>query len=447
MSADVFRRKDYFKMKQSQNKANRWLARIGGGFIVLCLAAGGFWYWINIPPQIKIPTPVMPHPNGYDYFVRAGKAYVEDTKGVDESTDNSIINKGKKYPLAAKEAWLKKNAKAFQLLREGLKYPTLHPPVRSGKFDLKYGQFRDLARALVVESHARAEHDNWNGAVQSALDDYHFGNQIARGGPLIAGLMSVAIRAISLRELGNLVSHTNAKTAKMAAARMEKFYEQKYHYFETLQVEKWMEQSEYLHVMSVPSWRINTVYNLNHPFLQAFGLDTDDSSSRIKNAQMLVISKCKLMNDLTKLMDALIENAHRPYIKQIPIDTSGNPLVDMMLPVYKRSRWNWARNDTFAVEIMTMYALRAYKLDHGRYPENLSALEPSYLSKIPSDPFDGMHSLHYQLQGNKYLLWSIGPDGADNHGKPIVNPYRNGRRYSFTSPDSKGDVVAGINMP
>jgi hypothetical protein len=426
----------------------RILLWLGGGVIVLCLAAGGFWYWINIPPQIDIPNPVMPKPNGYDYFRRAAKAFVKDNKGVDKSTDNSIINKGKKYPLAAKEAWLKQNAKAFQLLREGFKYSAMHPPVRSDSFMFRYEKFGDLARALAVESHARAERDNWNGAVQSALDDYHFGNQIARGGPLIAGLMSVAIRAISLRELGNLVSHTNGKTAKMAAARMEKFYEQKYHYFETLQAEKWMEQSEYLHVMSVPSWRINTVYNLNHPFLQAFGLDTDDSPSRIKNAQILVISKCKLMNDLTKLMDALIENAHRPYAKQEPVPVSGNPVVDTMLPVYKRSRWNWARNNTFAVEVMTIYALRAYKIDNGHYPKNLKALVPTYLHKIPIDPFDGIAPLRYQLQGDKFLLWSIGPDGVDNHGTPITNQDKSETaRYSFLDPDSKGDVVAGINTP
>lgn len=435
--------------QQSWNKAKRWFAWLGGGMVVFCLAAGGFWYWINIPPQIYIPAPVMPKPNGYDYFVRAGAAFVPDDKGVDEATDSYFIpGKTKLYPLGNKEAWLKQNTKAFQLLREGLKYPALHPPVRSDNSSIKYGKFRDLARALVVESHVRAARGDWSGAANSTLDDLEFGYDISRGGPLIAGLMSVAIRAISLRELGNLVSHTNAKTAKMAAARMEKFYEQKYHYFETLQVEKWMEQSEYLHVMNVPSWRINTVYNLNHPFLQAFGLDTDDSPSRIKNAQILVISKCKLMNDLTKLMDALIENAYRPYAKQEPVPVSGNPVVDTMLPVYKRSRWNWARNNTFAVEVMTIYALRAYKIDNGHYPKNLKALVPTYLHKIPIDPFDGIAPLHYQLQGDKYLLWSIGPDGIDNQGAPITNHDKpENARYRFLDPNSKGDVVAGINTP
>ena len=420
----------------------RLLFLLGGGVIILCLAAGGFWYWINIPPQIKIPTPVMPHPNGYDYFVRAGAAYVGDSKGVDESTAASISDKPKKYPLAPKEAWLKKNAKALHLLREGLKYPALHPSVRSGNFDLKYGQLRDLARALAVESHARATRGDWNGAVKSVLDGYHFGNEIARGGNLITGLMSVAIRAISLRELGNLIPHTNAETAKMAAASMEKIYLERYPYYENLQEEKWFDIGANLELMRKPSWRLNRVRDMDNTYFQ-----DGPSPSWKKNAQMFFISKRSLLNNWTTTMDVLIQNAQQTYPAVQHVSDTGDPLIDTLLPVFKRARWNWARNDTFAVEIMTMYALHAYKLDHGRYPENLSALEPAYLPKIPSDPFDGMHSLHYQLQGEKYLLWSIGPDGANNHGKPIINSNSGRRRYAFTSPDSKGDVVAGINMP
>ena len=167
----------------------RKLSFLGGGIIVLILAAGGFWYWINIPPQIKIPTPVMPNPNGFYYFQRAAAAYVLDDKGVDEITDTNFIpGKPKKYPLPAKEAWLKKNAKAFHLLREGLKYPTLLPPIRSfiyKKGNPNYAQFRNMARGLKVESHVREERGDWNGAVQSALQGYRFGNETVRGGSSI----------------------------------------------------------------------------------------------------------------------------------------------------------------------------------------------------------------------------------------------------------------------
>jgi hypothetical protein len=439
-------------MKQQKwNKAKRWFARLGGGgVIVLCLAAGGFWYWINIPPQIKIPTPVMPHPNGYDYFGLAAKAFVLDDKGVDEITDTHFIpGKPKKYPLAAKEAWLKKNTKAFHLLREGLKYPALHPPIRSfsNKGYPNYAQFRNMARALEIESHAHAERGDWNGAVQSVLVDYHFGNQVARGAPLIAGLVSISIRAMSLRELGNLVPHTDATIAKMAASNMEKIYDQRYTFYKNVQEEKWVNIAAMLEVMRNPpqmnisSWRMWIIHSSDIPIADY--------------PKIFVTSKRKFIHDLTKLAAETIENAQRPYVKQRPITASGDPLANAILPGFRRPRWNWARSGTQSVEVMTMYALRAYKLDNGHYPKNLKALVPTYLRKVPIDPFDGFAPLHYQLQGEKYLLWSNGSDGVDDHGTPITNPYATGPsqsmsnrvRYNFLSPDSKGDVVAGINMP
>ena len=72
-----------------------------------------------------------------------------------------------------------------------------------------------------------------------------------------------------------------------------------------------------------------------------------------------------------------------------------------------------------------------------------------YLHKIPIDPFDGINPLHYKLQGNKYLLWSIGPDGVDNHGTPIFNNLDEdavSAQYQLLDPKSKGDVVAGISQ-
>jgi hypothetical protein len=386
--------------------------------------------------------PVLPHPNGYDYFRRAGAAYVKDIAGVDEITEgwdginDSTFRDHKKYPLAAKEAWLKQNAKALQLLREGLKYPALHPRMSwysdVGPAEIEY---RALGRVLAVESHVRAAGGNWNGAVQSLLDDYQFGNQIARGGPLQIGTVSGDIQIRSLYELSHLISYTNATTAKMAAANMEKIYEQRYPFYKMLQEEKWLIVESKLQLMESPSWRTRLV--------QDFKLPLSDYP------KVYTLSKRQLISDLTQTMNAGIENAQRPYTQQQPAPASDDPLVALLLPDYKFLRWSCARQNVFAVEFMTMYALRAYEIDTGHYPENLKALAPIYLHKIPIDPFDGVNPLHYKLQGKKYLLWSIGPDGVDNHGTPIFNNFDGGAqsaKYQLLDPKSKGDVVAGVSQ-
>ncbi len=63
-----------------ENKSLRWMCTVIG-FIVVLGAAVGFWlHSINTLPVVNIPTPVMPSPNAYDYFVNAGNAIVDGDK-------------------------------------------------------------------------------------------------------------------------------------------------------------------------------------------------------------------------------------------------------------------------------------------------------------------------------------------------------------------------------
>jgi hypothetical protein len=87
----------------------------------------------------------------------------------------------------------------------------------------------------------------------------------------------------------------------------------------------------------------------------------------------------------------------------------------------------------------TQCALRAYKLTTGKYPAALQSLVPAYLPDVPLDPYSNLQPLKYKLTGHTYLLYSIGPDGVDNGGKPMA-------KTTFGQPTPKtGDIVAGIN--
>jgi len=61
-------------------------------------------------------------------------------------------------------------------------------------------------------------------------------------------------------------------------------------------------------------------------------------------------------------------------------------------------------------------ALERYRLVHQEYPEDLSALMPQYLSRLPHDVITG-ESLHYsRASDGGFLLYSVGWNGADDHG-------------------------------
>ncbi len=67
----------------------------------------------------------------------------------------------------------------------------------------------------------------------------------------------------------------------------------------------------------------------------------------------------------------------------------------------------------------TVIALNRYRVDQGRYPEQLSLLAPRYLPETPIDLFAG-EPFRYRLdETGGYLLYSVGDDGRDDGGQAL----------------------------
>jgi len=74
-------------------------------------------------------------------------------------------------------------------------------------------------------------------------------------------------------------------------------------------------------------------------------------------------------------------------------------------------------------------ALRGYQSDQGHPPARLDDLVTNYLSGVPQDPFSGGPMI-YRPQSTNWLLYSVGPDGVDDGGRPV------GRGWQ-----AKGDIL------
>lgn len=71
-------------------------------------------------------------------------------------------------------------------------------------------------------------------------------------------------------------------------------------------------------------------------------------------------------------------------------------------------------NDILLVSVtQAMFALKAYKIDTGNYPQSLNELVPKYLPTIPEDPYGGK-SIQYNT--GKKILYSVGVGGTDQGG-------------------------------
>ncbi|HUY87961.1 MAG TPA: hypothetical protein VMV10_04420 [Pirellulales bacterium] len=88
--------------------------------------------------------------------------------------------------------------------------------------------------------------------------------------------------------------------------------------------------------------------------------------------------------------------------------------------------WNGARTRLLSCDL----AIRLYRADHGKLPERLERLVPTYLRELPTDPFSGRPPV-YRPGGEAFLLYSIGPDRKDDGGQPT------------DVPAGEGDVVLG----
>ncbi len=63
------------------------------------------------------------------------------------------------------------------------------------------------------------------------------------------------------------------------------------------------------------------------------------------------------------------------------------------------------------------FALERYKIDRGEYPEKLDSLLFDYLEEIPIDPSTSRDTITYKKEGDKFLLYSYGPNQKDDGGK------------------------------
>ena len=63
-------------------------------------------------------------------------------------------------------------------------------------------------------------------------------------------------------------------------------------------------------------------------------------------------------------------------------------------------------------------ALRAYKKQHGTYPDRLSLLAPTHMDALPKDPFSGEDYV-YRTEGEGFVLYSVDRDLKDDGGTPM----------------------------
>jgi hypothetical protein len=273
--------------------------------------------------------------------------------------------------------------------------------------------------------------------MSSCLDAEQMGASIPHNSMLIDWLVGTACEQIGNRPAGDLVDHLNAAEARSAARRLAAIDRSQVSAADALQYEKWFYQGAFIELFQKPD------------AYKVLGWSDDPKTSAALTFAMSWESYDNAMESYTTYMDRVVAGSRLPYQKfahspEIPAPT--DPYCIDLEASYQMLRVRGAEYDCdnrlFEVEL----ALRAYYVDHGRYPTALSALVPAYIPSVPADPYADAGPLRYRLTAKRYVLYSVGPDGVDDGGKPIVNVDETGsKRYFVYKGDERGDFVAGVN--
>ena len=369
---------------------------VAGGAVCLLIGIGGAVAIVHGDASggTSAAAAGAPSHNAFDYFVQA--------EGQEQDQDLVDANMGQGAPAAQQLQALSANAQALATVRQGCRYPYQSPPFPRDSAPAYFKQFRALARLLGFESRIKTVHQDYDGAMQADIDAIQLGTDIQHTQPLIGTLVGFACETVGRTGVFDLADRVTPAAAKLDARRLA---------------------------------RID-------------GTATTITQVLTGEEQYSITGQSptppEIIAAYRQYMDAVVVQTAKPFPQRsmVPLSSTAGDYAlspDVLYKFELRDANNQVQNEMLSVAL----ALSAYHGDHGAYPATLTDLMPDYLDQIPLDPFTAGQPLLYHLQDDKYVLYSIGPDGADNGGRPISQ--LNDKGIPSVETDSRGDIVAGVN--
>src|SRR5439155_12670346 len=70
--------------------------------------------------------------------------------------------------------------------------------------------------------------------------------------------------------------------------------------------------------------------------------------------------------------------------------------------------------------LVTALAIERFHRARHSYPDSLSMLVPEFLKSVPADFMDGELLRYRHTEDDRFLLYSVGIDGQDDHGQLLA---------------------------
>jgi len=197
-----------------------------------------------------------------------------------------------------------------------------------------------------------------------------------------------------------------------------------------------------LHALGKPGarqhlrWMLETWRELDQPFpsrlgaLEYFWFKVDNTLTFSPDREVGLGRQLELtlfLLDCQSWSDAILRN--RAVFERLAMLPSTRHLeVTLQVPEFHRNNqigrvFQWQLTLLREIDVQNLHyfrtllgiALEAYADEHGDYPEQLAALEPEWVDRVPTDPTNGQ-PLRYQRDDGRFTLHSYGPNEQNDGG-------------------------------
>jgi hypothetical protein len=402
---------------------------------------------------------VDPPPAAGDYFVGSTE-FMKDRLKLDPDqfpAFNDALDRAVKRPWTAKDypqvaAWLAANDKPLAVVVEATNRPAYYNPLVSrrdkdgqptgliGALLPSVQKVRELANALRARAMLRLGEGKADAAWADILAVHRLGRLVGRGGTLIEALVGYAIDGVAagatlayLEHPGPTADHLRGRLKDLQALPPIPPVADNIDLGERL-----------FYLDSVRLLRRGRLGPDGNPRkadpeevrrMAALDWDLVARDSTTWFDRMVAALRHPARADRVKALGAIEAELGALRGKQPPRDDDlhrllrqgggkaasqqvSNTLLTLLLPAVGKVADAHDRAAQVEQNLHVAVALAAYRADRGKYPAKLADLAPGYLKEVPDDLFSG-RPLVYRPAGEGYLLYSVGPNGTDDGGRPV----------------------------
>jgi hypothetical protein len=292
-------------------------------------------------------------------------------------------------------------------------------------------EFRRLAYSLRWRAYLCAEKGRYEEAFNDIKSCYRFGQHFRGDKTLVEQLVGIAIEAMAVQAIRDIISQYQIDASMLAA--LQKDFEQLIageNFVVSLKTEKMFILDEVQRCFTAD--RIGG----GHLYLQRVASFIDGGKPEPFNEKFWPILLRALFTHPNKEQTLSAGNKFYDYAQEVAAKTPaqirteqldlneeskritrGNLLLELLSPAFQRIIEISFRCKTDVEATLTIIAIFRYRQVKGSYPGNLEELATTgYLKEVPIDPFSDK-PLVYKKKGEDFILYSFGPNCADDGGQ------------------------------